>query len=150
MKNKLLTLTFALSLLVLGAGAHAVEDSAPEAPTAPEFGTTIAEAACDALYSDTSTRDFCNSECRSKNAQELGACIKRVMADGDVSESVKQAITRNVGDKCYNYCNGGTCKKVFGVGGDANCKAVCCAAKAKDRILKCCTAAKDEGCSGCE
>ena len=83
-----------------------------------------------------------------QDAQDLGKCIGTFMADASIKEEYKTEVTEAVGGTCYSYCNSQTCKKHFGIGGDTNCKAVCCPAKAADKIKNCCAAAGDKSCCG--
>jgi|ERR1700722_15882467 len=164
MKLKFLSLFFALGIFALGMNVNAQDvgsptESHPGSPTESSSGapapgssiaTTIAEAACTALGKGEGTETFCLSECRNGTAKEIGKCIADVMKDPNKDEKAKKSLTSVVGDACNMYCNSQTCKKVFGIGGDTNCKAICCAAKAGDKIINCCSAAKDQECCGKE
>lgn len=114
--------------------------------------TTIGCAGSDACHKvsmeDPSNTIWKTCASAGQDAKKLGKCIKKWMDDPANSDEHKDQVTQAVGEQCYTYCNKQTCQKIAGVGGDTNCKAVCCAAKAGDQIVKCCKAAGDKKCCG--
>ncbi len=89
--------------------------------------------------------------------ETLSACIKKWMEDPKRTSAEKQAVAdaagKGVTSPCYSICTGdtrysyGSCSTFWGpMGGDKNCKALCCPAGAADSLKGCCTAAKDPDC----
>ena len=103
------------------------------------------------LYLDNPHNEYFKSlfdKCKEsgEDPKSIGKCIRAWMPTAPKED--QDELTDKIGEQCNVYCNKGTCKKTMGYGGDSNCVAVCCAAKAGNTIKNCCKAAGDKTCCG--